>query len=113
MWIPLEANLGLGSLRSKAAPTTSSVFLNRHKVILHPSLYYRTDFDATRGPWMGSCWDLFCISATTGKCFHPRNPSWSAIERMARYRPIDFLGRKKDEPSMAENWLERTERMLV
>ena len=32
---------------------------------------------------------------------------------MARYRPIDFLGRKDDEPSMAENWLERTERMLV
>ena len=25
MWIPLEANLGLGSLRSKASPTTSSV----------------------------------------------------------------------------------------
>ena len=37
----------------------------------------------------------------------------SAIERMARYRPIDFLGRKEDEPSMAENWLERIERMLV
>ena len=33
----------------------------------------------------------------------------SAIERMARYRPIDFLGKKEDEPSMAENWLERTE----
>ena len=32
---------------------------------------------------------------------------------MARYRPIDFLGKKEDEPSMAENWLERTERMLV
>ena len=25
VWIPLEGNLGLGSLRSKAAPTTSSV----------------------------------------------------------------------------------------
>ena len=25
VWIPLEANLGLGSFRSKAAPTTSSV----------------------------------------------------------------------------------------
>ena len=32
---------------------------------------------------------------------------------MARYQPVDFLGRKKDEPSMAENCLERTERMLV
>ena len=31
---------------------------------------------------------------------------------MAKYRPIDFLGKKDDEPSMAENWLERTERML-
>ena len=30
-------------------------------------------------------------------------PQRSAIERMARYRPIDFLGKKEDEPSMAEN----------
>ena len=37
----------------------------------------------------------------------------STIKRMARYRPVDFLGRKEDEPYMAENWLERTERMLV
>ena len=40
-------------------------------------------------------------------------PPQSDIERMARYRPVDFLGRKEDEPSMEENWLERTERMLV
>ena len=40
-------------------------------------------------------------------------PQRSAIERMARYRPVDFLGQKEDEPSMAEIWLERTERMLV
>ena len=40
-------------------------------------------------------------------------PQRSAIERMERYRPVDFLGWKEDEPSMAENWLERTERMLV
>ena len=39
-------------------------------------------------------------------------PQWSAIERMEKYRPMDFLGKKYDEPSMAENWLERTERML-
>ena len=32
---------------------------------------------------------------------------------MARYRPIDILGKKEYEPSIAENWLERTERMLV
>ena len=32
---------------------------------------------------------------------------------MARYRPVDFLGWKEDEPSVAENWLEMTERMLV
>ena len=37
----------------------------------------------------------------------------STIERMARYRPVDFMGKKEDEPSMVENWLERTERMLV
>ena len=36
-------------------------------------------------------------------------PLRSAIERMTRYRPIEFLGKKEDEPSMAENWLERIE----
>ena len=40
-------------------------------------------------------------------------PQRLAIERMVRYRPIDFMGKKEDEPSMAENWLERTERMLM
>ena len=39
-------------------------------------------------------------------------PQWSTIERMAKYRPIDFLEKKDDESSMAENWFERTERML-
>ena len=32
---------------------------------------------------------------------------------MARYRLIDFLGKKDDEPSMKENWLQKTERMLL
>ena len=40
-------------------------------------------------------------------------PQQSAIERMARYQPVDFMGRKDDEPSIAKNWLERTERMLM
>ena len=39
-------------------------------------------------------------------------PQRSAIERMTKYRPIDFLGKKDDEPSRTENWLERTERIL-
>ena len=39
-------------------------------------------------------------------------PQRSAIEKMEKYRPMDFLGKKDDEPSMAENWLERTKRML-
>ena len=39
-------------------------------------------------------------------------PQLSAIERMAKCRPMDFLGKKDYEPSMAENWLERTKRML-
>ena len=30
-------------------------------------------------------------------------PQRSAIERMARYRPVDFLGKKDDEPAMEEN----------
>ena len=37
----------------------------------------------------------------------------STIERMARYRPVDFMGKKEDESSMVKNWLERTEQMLV
>ena len=37
---------------------------------------------------------------------------WTSIKRIAKYRPIDFLGKKDDEPSMAENLLERIERML-
>ena len=36
----------------------------------------------------------------------------TTIERMAKYWPIDFLGKKDDEPSMVENWLESIERML-
>ena len=39
-------------------------------------------------------------------------PQRTAIERMTIYRPIDFLGKKDDEPSMAENWLKRTKSML-
>ena len=39
-------------------------------------------------------------------------PQRTSIKRMARYQPIDFLGKKDDKPSMEENWLERTERML-
>ena len=40
-------------------------------------------------------------------------PQRSSIERMARYRSVEFMGKKEDEPSKAENWLERTEQMLV
>ena len=32
-------------------------------------------------------------------------PQRSTIERMVRYRPVDFMGKKEDEPSMAENLL--------
>ena len=39
-------------------------------------------------------------------------PQWSAIERIEKYRPLDFLGKKDDEPSIEENWLERTEIIL-
>ena len=30
-------------------------------------------------------------------------PQWLTIERMAKYRPMDFLGKKDDEPSIAKN----------
>ena len=30
-------------------------------------------------------------------------PQRSAIKRMEKYRPMDFLGKKDDEPSMVEN----------
>ena len=39
-------------------------------------------------------------------------PQRTSIERMARYQPIDFLGKKDDKPSMEENWLERAGRLL-
>ena len=39
-------------------------------------------------------------------------PQQPAIERIVKYRPINFLGKKDNEPSKVENWLERTERML-
>ena len=39
-------------------------------------------------------------------------PQRSAIERMEKYRPMDFLRKNDDEPSMAKNWHERIERML-
>ena len=39
-------------------------------------------------------------------------PQRLAIERMEKYRPLDFLGKKDDEPSMAENWLEISKIML-
>ena len=32
---------------------------------------------------------------------------------MAKYRLVDFMGKKDDEPAMAKNWLERNEQMLV
>ena len=34
-------------------------------------------------------------------------PQQAVIEKMAKYRPTEFLGKKDDEPSTAENWLER------
>ena len=37
----------------------------------------------------------------------------STIESMARYRPVDFMEMKDDEPAMAKKWLERTKRMLL
>ena len=45
------------------------------------------------------------IAQTLQRAVQPAavTPQWSAIERMARYRPVDFIGRKDDEPSMAEN----------
>ena len=38
-------------------------------------------------------------------------PQRSSIERMARYRPIDFMGKKDDKPAMTENWLEKLVQM--
>ena len=39
-------------------------------------------------------------------------PQRAIIEIMEKYRPTEFLGKKDDEPSTEENWLERTKRML-
>ena len=73
MWIPLEVNLGIGSLRSKAASTTSSVW-NRHKVILHPSLCIKPVL-MLLGVHGWVLLGVFFFSVAIGKCCHPRNPS--------------------------------------
>ncbi|KAL5749952.1 hypothetical protein ACOSP7_024555 [Xanthoceras sorbifolium] len=39
-------------------------------------------------------------------------PRRSAIERLAKYKPTDFHGRKDEDVSAAEYWFERTERIL-
>ncbi|KAL5749241.1 hypothetical protein ACOSP7_023844 [Xanthoceras sorbifolium] len=39
-------------------------------------------------------------------------PRRSAIERLAKYRPTDFHGRKDEDASTVEYWFERTERIL-
>ncbi|KAL5772477.1 hypothetical protein ACOSQ2_012401 [Xanthoceras sorbifolium] len=39
-------------------------------------------------------------------------PRRSAIERLAKYRPTDFHGRRDEDASAAEYWFERTERIL-
>ncbi|KAL5762879.1 hypothetical protein ACOSP7_019143 [Xanthoceras sorbifolium] len=39
-------------------------------------------------------------------------PWRSAIERLAKYRPTDFHGRRDEDASAAEYWFERTERIL-
>ena len=62
----------------------------------------------------GAIFILQQIAQALQKAVQPATvvPQWSTIERMIKYRPMDFLGKKDDEPSMAENWLKRTERML-
>ena len=40
-------------------------------------------------------------------------PQWAVIEKMTKYQPTEFLEKKDDKPSTVENWLERTERMLL
>ncbi|KAL5821576.1 hypothetical protein ACOSQ3_023458 [Xanthoceras sorbifolium] len=39
-------------------------------------------------------------------------PRRSAIERLTKYRPTDFHGRKDEDASAAEYWFERTDRIL-
>ncbi|KAL5734555.1 hypothetical protein ACOSP7_032416 [Xanthoceras sorbifolium] len=39
-------------------------------------------------------------------------PRRSTIERLAKYRPTDFHGRRDEDASAAEYWFEQTERIL-
>ncbi|KAL5751660.1 hypothetical protein ACOSQ2_022167 [Xanthoceras sorbifolium] len=39
-------------------------------------------------------------------------PRRSAIERLAKYRPTNFYGRREEDASAVEHWFERTERIL-
>ncbi|KAL5828810.1 hypothetical protein ACOSQ3_018278 [Xanthoceras sorbifolium] len=46
------------------------------------------------------------------QCVSRAVPRRSAIERLAKYRPTDFCGRREEDASAAEHWLKRTERIL-
>jgi len=42
----------------------------------------------------------------------PLSQQKSPLEKIRKYGAVDFNGRKEDDSSAAEYWLERTERVL-
>ena len=90
------------------SPPNSPVSVDSEQAFHDPSIH-------EQGQTIGGTIDILQqIAQALQRVVQPAavSPQRSAIERMARYRPIDFLGKKDDEPSMEENWLKITERIL-
>ncbi len=39
-------------------------------------------------------------------------PQKSHMEKLQKHGAVDFFGKKEDDPMIAENWLDRTRRVL-
>ena len=72
VWILLEANLGLSSLRS-LLPRPVERFWKPIQGNSTPSLWCGIGFDAPRDPWEGFV-EIYFFFAAFGMRYHPQNP---------------------------------------
>ena len=85
----------------------SSASVDRGQASYGPSIH-------EQGQAIGGAVDIFQqIAQALQRVEHPIQvvPQRAIIERMAKHQPMEFLGKKDDEPSTTENWIERTKRM--
>ena len=74
MWMPLETNLGIGSFWVAANPSFEESFrFSSLEGKNLRSLFVQTDFNATRGSWVGSY--NFYVSAASWHELPWRNPN--------------------------------------